>query len=286
MTHPLVLGVLLGLLIIGPDHVGTLMALSTLASGYDSFKRGFCWGVGHSIGVVSLCPIFLALQHVTSHAVSHEAWRHYGDIFIGTSLIALGIYFIYYKDTYLQKNADGTYIAKGCECHGISPSPGTTADSMPAGSAVCMPCSPSATAPSQQTPSRSDTIRSNSIYVWNLVRNSLMGVLQGLCCPVGMTAGTGIISRVTATASTPMLAAFVFEFALASGVCAGIIALGWGMLTMTGSRSYISGRILYLATCTMLSLLGIVWLVAEHFGVLDRIDIGVNIPETLTPISA
>jgi len=294
-THPLVLGILLGLFLIGPDHLGTLMALSTLTSGFDSFRRGFYWGVGHSIGVVLLCPLFLALEYMTSNKVSRESWEYYGDIFIGTSMIAVAMYFLCNEDSYLQKREDGTYMAKGCGCHSLPPSLSASNDSTPEtyirSSPVpipvddadgadrkvkkCNPCSPGV---GKQTTSSED-------LSWTLlfVRNSLLGVLQGLCCPLGMTAGTGFISRVTATSSTPMLVAFVVEFAIASGVGAGMIALGWGVLTMTGSRSCISGRVLYLATCILLLLFGIVWLVAHSLGVLDHIDFGDKIHNKLLP---
>jgi hypothetical protein len=280
--HPLVLGILLGLFLVGPDHLGTLMALSTLTSGADSFKRGFYWGVGHSVGVVLLCPIFLALEYLTSNEVSRQAWGHYGDIFIGTSMIAMGMYFIYYEDSYLEQKADGTYIAKGCRCHSNLPS-----------TDVCLPCSPSTTAPIKKklygiadarSPKKSNEYFSTS--TWFLVRNTLLGVFQGLCCPLGMTAGTGFLTRVTATASTPMLAAFALEFVLASGIGAGLTALGWGILTMRGSQSVISGRVLYIATCSVLLLFGIVWLTAHSYGVLDRIDFGDRIHHKLMPTAA
>jgi len=298
--HPLVLGILLGLFLIGPDHLGTLMALSTLTSGVDSFQRGFYWGVGHSIGVVLLCPIFLLLEYVTANEVSREAWEYYGDIFIGTSMIAIGIYFLYYEDFYLEQRADGTYMAKGCRCHSHSQSPFHKEGSMPASLGTCMPCSPSTTIQGkvkprqnkQQRASKSVTISSEeyddgySTTTWHLVRNSLLGVFQGLCCPMGMTAGTGFISRITATASKPMLAAFVLEFAIASGIGAGLTAFGWGFLTMRGSRTVISGRLLYIATCSVLLLFGVVWLVAHNYGVLDRIDFGDTIHYKLMPTVA
>jgi hypothetical protein len=101
-----------------------------------------------------------------------------------------------------------------------------------------------------------------------------------------MTAGTGFISRVTATASKPMLAAFVLEFVIASGIGAGLTAFGWGFLTMRGSQSVISGRLLYIATCSVLLLFGVVWLVAHNYGVLDRIDFGDTIHYKLMPTVA
>jgi hypothetical protein len=272
------------------------MALSTLTSGLDSFQRGFYWGVGHSLGVVLLCPIFLTLEYITSSKVSRETWEYYGDIFIGTSMVAVASYFICHEDVYLQKHEDGTYMAKGCGCHSGSAPPCATNDSK---SASCetqsipepfLEC-PTIDEDGCNTCSLEDSTKQmkpelegdDSTWTLHFARNSVLGFFQGLCCPVGMTVGTGFISRVTATASAPMLVAFVLEFAFASGVGAGMIAIGWGILTRTGSQSCISGRVLYIATCTMLLLFGIAWLVAHSLGVLDRIDFEDRIHDKLMP---
>jgi hypothetical protein len=326
-THPLVLGILLGLFLIGPDHLGTLMALSTLTSGFTSFKRGFQWGAGHSVGVMLLCPIFLLLEHVTSKAITKESWQHYGDMFIGISMISVSIYFIYYESFYIQRQDDGTYVAKGCACHGpllpttASVYRGTSSSSPSAQGSqkltiddysdlgVCGPCVPkpssilSLTTPQKQPtsppPEKQPTSPppenqptspppgiDDSGSSWDLFINSFLGLMQGLCCPLGMTAGTGFMSRVTATASTPMIVAFMVEFFLASGVGSGLIALGWGAVSMRGSGSFISGKLIYIATCVLLLLFGIVWLVAHSLGVLGHIDFGEKIHKKLIPVDA
>jgi hypothetical protein len=244
-THPLVLGTLLGFFLIGPDHLGTLMALSTLTSGFTSFQRGFCWGAGHSTGVMLLCPIFLTLEHLTSKTISRETWEHCGDIFIGISMILLSLYFLYYKDSYLEMRADGTYVAKGCACHGPSfvtmETPATAIPKSFDNDGICGECSPQkkALTPTnlkssdlKDTDSEQET--DDSASIWHVCLNSLLGLFQGLCCPLGVTAG-GFMSRITATASTPMLLGFMVVFFLASGVGSGLIALGWGALSTKGS---------------------------------------------------
>jgi len=117
-TNPVTLGVMLGLLLIGPDHLGTLMALSTLTSGFASFKVGFAWGIGHSLGMILICPIFFSLRRLSSRhfAISVESWEYYGDYFIGASLVLVAAYFVVYESKYLEKQEDGTLKIKGCVC--------------------------------------------------------------------------------------------------------------------------------------------------------------------------
>jgi hypothetical protein len=179
------------------------MALSTLTSGFASFKRGFYWGASHSVGVMLLCPIFLVLEHLSSKTMSRETWEHFGDTFIGISVMGLSIYFLYYKDSYLERRADGKYVARGCGCHGQSP----LTEQAPQSSHPCTAPTNLTTSAGETGCSDKETRNSPSRYHFSLT--SFLGLLQGLCCPVGMTAGTGFMSRITATASTPMIVGFM-----------------------------------------------------------------------------
>lgn len=118
-TNPIVLGILLGLLLIGPDHLGTLMALSTLTTGSASFKVGFAWGIGHSMGMLLIAPLFFLLRVLSSKKfdISLKQWEYYGDYFIGASMVLVAVYFVVYESRYLEKQEDGSYRAKSCGCH-------------------------------------------------------------------------------------------------------------------------------------------------------------------------
>lgn len=335
---PVTFGLLLGLLLIGPDHLGTLMALSTLTSGLDSFKVGFAWGFGHSMGMIIVCPVFLLLRHLSTQnfGLSMHDWEYFGDHVIGISMVLIGVYFLYNESSYLELQKDGTYKAKACSCC-VEDQEASAEDAVDAGEAELSPkfikdaelsakfcksygvgrlsqCTglygrgkDSSRSPSRRnregnsrSPSRQEEMVEETPLLQSQAVNSsgerirrfahgftswfsqrscesgLLGAMQGLCCPMGL-AGLGFLGRMTMTSSGQtttsglLVILFVFVFVLSSALGSGVITLGWGLLT-SNSESCVSSRTMFRASCAATCGLGVLWIVANFLGVLDKIN--------------
>jgi len=319
-THPLVLGLMLGLLLIGPDHLGTLMALSTLTTGFASFKVGFAWGIGHSLGMIMICPIFFLLKEVGAQnsSISMDQWEYFGDYFIGGSMVFVALYFVAYESVYLEQQADGTYKAKGCACHGSSEHEAPEIDV--SSTKFCSKFKTNCAAHNDKKGSSSDVPRLETNFekeaslesppsadqentplvqkpgvseagpLWlpsflsmRDVQGAVLGMFQGLCCPMGI-AGLGFMGRMSVTSSPLMLFMFACVFVMASAVGSGAITLGWGCLTTRGSTSCLSARKMYLASCIATLLLGLCWIGANMFGVLHHINFAEQIHHKIMPM--
>jgi len=127
--------------VIAPDHLGTLMTLSALCVQRDAFYIGACWGIGHSIGTILICGIFIALKAAAVKGIA--AWEHYGEYFVGASMVFCALYFALNEHKYLKEQEDGTVAAVPCSCNHF----GAQTDSNPHASNidsnaefVCVPC--------------------------------------------------------------------------------------------------------------------------------------------------
>jgi hypothetical protein len=85
-------GMLFGLIhvLTGPDHLSALATLSA-GSSWRSFALGIRWGCGHSIGLVVMAVVFIALDGKLDFSVLNEVT----DILVGVFMIALGVYGIH-----------------------------------------------------------------------------------------------------------------------------------------------------------------------------------------------
>mmetsp|Transcript_84550 Transcript_84550/g.217826 ORF Transcript_84550/g.217826 Transcript_84550/m.217826 type:complete len:391 (+) Transcript_84550:87-1259(+) len=102
--------------VVGPDHLGTLMTLAVAASKEGAFRVGAMWGLGHSFGMVLIGVIFCIFHGIVKFNV--ESWEHVGDYVVGVSMILCAIYFFLRESQFLERKSDGTYVQKGCACHG------------------------------------------------------------------------------------------------------------------------------------------------------------------------
>merc|ERR1719410_1411923 len=114
------------------------------------------------------------------------AWEYCGNYLIGASMIFCGFYFIMREATFLVENEDGTYTAQPCSCH-----PGKSMTPMLED--VCLPCDGAVLLPSFRAGGRKEKQTSVSEQaLWphagegRDVQGALIGVLQGVCCPVAM----------------------------------------------------------------------------------------------------
>ncbi|CAI5705172.1 unnamed protein product [Peronospora effusa] len=89
LVQLIVTGMLFGLIhvLTGPDHLSALATLSA-GSSWRSFALGIRWGCGHSIGLIVMAIIFIALDGKLDFSVLNIVT----DVLVGVFMIALGIY--------------------------------------------------------------------------------------------------------------------------------------------------------------------------------------------------
>lgn len=82
-------GMLFGLVhvLTGPDHLSALATLSA-GSSWRSFALGIRWGCGHSIGLILMAIVFIALDGKLDFTVLNTVT----DVLVGVFMVALGLY--------------------------------------------------------------------------------------------------------------------------------------------------------------------------------------------------
>ncbi|KAJ0392716.1 hypothetical protein ATCC90586_009332 [Pythium insidiosum] len=82
-------GMLMGVVhvLTGPDHLSALIVLSA-GSSWRSCQLGMRWGVGHSVGLIVVTAIFLALHK----RFDVDKFGNYCDFGVGILMIALGLW--------------------------------------------------------------------------------------------------------------------------------------------------------------------------------------------------
>jgi len=275
------MGLLYGLVhIISPDHLGTLMTLSTVASNQSAFKAGAAWGLGHSVGMVMVAGICIMLHHFVK--LDLELWEHFGNYFIGVSMVICSLYFILRESSFLKEEADGSFVAQPCLCHGPAAStpvaqpsacrPVSGPHSQHSGPILaCHECGdeaeeapppPAETDPLLRAPHHCAEESHGRSWM-----GALLGVCQGICCPVGMVG-------VTFLASLPAIGvvAFLTVFMTVSAFGTAALTVGWAFFTSKGLARNVSTRTLYRASCGFTLSLGVGWLVANFLGVISKLD--------------
>ena len=91
------------IIIIGPDHLSALATLS-VGSSWRSFSLGVRWGCGHSIGLIIMAIIFIALDG----KFNLDSINVYTDAIVGIFMIALGLYGIF---SAYKKERESTHLA-------------------------------------------------------------------------------------------------------------------------------------------------------------------------------
>lgn len=263
LSNPILLGCLMGCLnTLAPDHIGTLIALTAGVSSLGrAFFLGCCWGVGHSAGMV-LTFIFCIVLH---SAVNIEVWENVGNYCAGFLMICIGIYFLTFEETYLEKKQDGSYVATPCSCHdhaaphqGSLESQDVPATGHASTTEVCEESAP--------------LLRPRVALYGREIKGAILGILHGMCCPSCLL-GVGFAGRLTTDTYGPSLvAAFVTVFLLASALGTGTFAVGWTMLATQGANSFLSPRIVYRASCGLCFAVGICWIVANYAGAIHFLD--------------
>jgi len=287
------MGLLYGLVhTVSPDHLGTLMTLSAVTSSQSAFKAGAAWGLGHSFGTVIVAGICIALHHFVKFDM--ELWEHFGNYIIGVSMVLCGLYFILREDSFLKEEADGTVVPQPCACQGhavtgpraqprvcrpvhhrraeksgkFCASFCTTSccDDCESVHEVEVPPPPLETDPLLPVPEASAQakVAEQEGRGW---KGAMLGVCQGICCPVGMVG-------VTFLASLPAQGVVAFLIIVMTLVPSGTatLAAGWAFFTSKGLARNVSTRTLYRASCGFTLSLGVSWLVANCLGGISKLD--------------
>jgi len=281
------LGWLMGALIpIEPDHLCSLIALNAgKKQVWPAMVTGMQWGLGHSVGMLLFCAVFLPLQSI----INKDVWEHYGNYIAGMLLVAIGVYFLVNEAKYLEKQDDGSWLPKedACACCPGPPLPISLTSAYSRnhshdhahGESCGHECDPEVPPVPETTPLLSDGKASHALEAsspldrWAVVRNSLIGLLQGMCCPSCM-AGMAFVGQMGAQHPSKFDVASFFAIVFASIVLSSalisvcLVLLGKGVNSHLG----VSTRSLYWAACIVSVVLGSAWIVLNAGGHLDVLE--------------
>lgn len=96
----------------GPDHLSALAALSSGLS-WRAFSLGVQWGCGHSLGIVSVAVVFLALGHAVNLGVFHVVCNYVA----GALLVVIGAWTLYHakRELDVQTKPVSKWSAVACQ---------------------------------------------------------------------------------------------------------------------------------------------------------------------------
>jgi hypothetical protein len=268
-----VLGWLMGAIIpFEPDHLCSLIVLNAAEKNvWHAFKGGFKWGLGHSVGALTFCAIFLPLQSL----INRKLWEVYGNYLAGASLLGIGLFFLSKESQYLEQAEDGTWVptAEACRCSGCP-----TTSSSSSTSASCPPCTRSGKATASRTgtecteenaplaPAPLTRMQVLQSYFGD-VKKFIAGVLQGLSCP-SCIAGLAFVGQVGAHHPGGLEIAVFFGLCFASvGLTSACIAAGLATLNRSlNSALSVPTKALYRTACMMSVFLGTTWIILNAQG--------------------
>eukprot|EP00927_Polykrikos_kofoidii_P034028 TRINITY_DN2886_c0_g1_i12.p1 TRINITY_DN2886_c0_g1~~TRINITY_DN2886_c0_g1_i12.p1 ORF type:complete len:452 (-),score=61.10 TRINITY_DN2886_c0_g1_i12:319-1614(-) len=109
-----------------PDHLCTLLSLSSITTSMNSLKLGAAWGLTHCIGTIL---VFAGLQVMRSYTpVDTRSMEEHGNYVGAILLSATAVYFMCIETQILEMGADGKTITKDCGCNGCSFAKGLAGD--------------------------------------------------------------------------------------------------------------------------------------------------------------
>lgn len=294
-VHGVVLGLIYGLIhVVGPDHLGVLITLSSAASTPRgaAFLAG-AWALGHSIGMIVVAVFFVVVGKVGHLEI--ERYEHWGDYVIGASLLLCAAYFIARESEYTRKNDDDSYSLANCECCPVPVAGSDTRTPEPRrrGRNVRFSIPPACCedgncgnaehdheidkekekakkAASEQTPLLAGDEAAESFWIGYMryVKGAVFGVVQGLCCPMGLLG----VTFVTALQPAGVIA-FTVIFLLCSILGTAVLAAMWSaFIGVSTHGSVLTPLRMYRASCAVTLALGLFWIIANACGVLDRLN--------------
>jgi len=292
-----VLGWLMGALIpIEPDHLCSLIALNAgQRKAWPAFVGGAQWGLGHSVGMIVFCLIFLPLQKL----ITLDVWEFYGNYLAGLLLIGIGIYFLTYESKYLEIDDDGSWVPKKdacCCCHGAehesqslcaayrsaAHGPGSCGDHRNHSSHDELDPESSENSP-LLTDKADEAGKPAGRFSLVDLRGALIGLLQGLLCP-SCIASLAFVGQMGAQdpSGLEVMSFFAVCF-LSLVVCSALISSSVVAFASQCSLCCpaISTRTVFWASCGISILLGVTWIVLNATGTLHVIEYTHPIEEKL-----
>mmetsp|Transcript_5177 Transcript_5177/g.12356 ORF Transcript_5177/g.12356 Transcript_5177/m.12356 type:complete len:303 (+) Transcript_5177:186-1094(+) len=119
-------GVTMGIVhvLTGPDHLSAIATLSVNVGNFRAFWFGVRWGIGHSIGLIVVASVFIAMENLNLHNgvqdISDNSIRvievperiqNLAECFVGIFMLALGSF-----NLYLARRTRGQKKVRG-RCH-------------------------------------------------------------------------------------------------------------------------------------------------------------------------
>lgn len=278
---------------IGPDHLCTLMAVSTTTTDWDAVRIGAAWGLAHCAGTVLVCVLLQTLR--VWIVIDIETWEHYGDYCIGLSLIICAVYFTICESKYIVEEDDGSLKVLACGCCDNStetapedsaaemqpPPPPEAAfssqrrlrrpyQSVVAGKLKCKnpDCDDVACIQRGETKPLLASGRQRDNLDW--LGGAALGLLQGVCCPMVLVS----VNCMAYVDTVLSLAVFLITYATLSFVGAALFSFAWARLMGKGSSfwSFCTPRHVYRASCAFTFIFGAGWIVLNRLNMLEQLN--------------
>mmetsp|Transcript_67474 Transcript_67474/g.170213 ORF Transcript_67474/g.170213 Transcript_67474/m.170213 type:complete len:399 (-) Transcript_67474:105-1301(-) len=97
--------------------------------------------------------------------------------------------------------------------------------------------------------------------------SAVLGILQGVCCPMGLV-GVAFLSSLRGYGVALFLAAFL----LTSAVGTGTLAFVWAFLLRRQALSRSTSKMMYRVSCCFTLLFGGAWIFANYFSFIDKLN--------------
>lgn len=289
---PLSMGVVCGLLhAVGPDHLATLAAFSASMTPWPAAKVGASWGVGHGVGIIAVGFLSLAVDQIPGVHLQ-EKLENFGDYVIGLSMILVSLYFLMNENQYLETTEDGQITVHGCNCCTLprAAREAKKAAKLPPKKRFCkaFECGDLATEEAELAEEDCPEItedtrllandipdplpssaREHSTHARDL-KSGIVGLVQGMCCPMGLVQ----VSYLAGSGHGPVdVGIFIAATLVVSILGTSIFSACWaGLANSRMLGDSMNPRILFRVSCAIAFLLGVAWIAANFFHVLDKVN--------------
>lgn len=270
-TNPLMLGTICGLLhAVGPDHLATLITFSALMNPWAAAKVGVAVGAGHCAGIIAVGILVVCFSKVLPGIHVHiEHWEYYGDYLIGLSMVVVSSYFMCRENEYVETMSDGSLVVKGCACHGDLEQNSEqvqhhTPKSPKKKELFCQDFrSEGASSESSPLLARDQQFSTNG----KGLQGALVGLVQGMCCPMGLVSMGASAGKTTAEIAILSLTTIAVSI-----LGTGAVAAGWAYLSSSSWMSGVNPKFVYRISCLVGLVLGVLWMFANYCGVLHKLN--------------
>jgi len=122
-VSPLLAGAFNGFLhvILGPDHIAVIIAMSQFTEPWHAFQAGVHWAVSHSLGLGVIGIIFAVLKSFGVEDNFGQWVERWGGFIIGSGLVGFGIFFWLKRRWYFDENWSPIAVCRCAEDIGLIP---------------------------------------------------------------------------------------------------------------------------------------------------------------------